>query len=255
MTTLNEYIITIDVDWASDPIINKVANYLIENQVKATWFITHDSLEIKRLSRYPDRFELGIHPNFSEGSTQGETPKEIMSHLLSIVPQAKSVRTHKLIQSSELLLMMREFNILYDSSVPLPDTPNIIPYELFLSKNKWLLRFPCFWWDDHEMNKPSPCFSLTDSRYHVNGLKNFAFHPIHIALNSSDTKNYYACKSKLDITKCSLSEIQNYSNTSGEGTGTFFKELVQFIKTNLKSSSLTLSELALKWASVKGLHL
>ncbi len=246
----NEYLITIDVDWSADPIIAEVANYLITNKIKSTWFITHDSQEIRKLFDHQDIFELGIHPNFSEASTQGKTPRDVMRHLQKIVPQAKSVRTHSLVQSSRLMKMLREeFNILYDVSLLLPYTPNIIPHEMFYSKNVALLRIPYFWEDDEEMCRPEPCFSLSSYKYHVDGIKIFDFHTIHIMLNSYSIENYYLCKSKVDITNCSLSELQNYINTSGKGTGTLFRELVQFNKKNGYQGS-TISELASKWRSL-----
>ena len=130
---MNDYVLTIDVDWAPDWAIAEVADILIENNVKATWFITHDSQELKRLFDYTDLFEIGLHPNFDESSTQGKTPEEIMNYLQKIAPHANSVRTHGLVQSSQLLKMMREkFNIIYDVSLLLPDTPNIIPHKILL---------------------------------------------------------------------------------------------------------------------------
>ena len=41
--TNNDYILTIDLDWAPDWMIEYVANELIRAQVKATWFVTHAS--------------------------------------------------------------------------------------------------------------------------------------------------------------------------------------------------------------------
>lgn len=251
MPIMKEYLITFDTDWVSDSIIKEVRDYLIDNEIKSTWFITHDSPEIRKLFDYPTLFELGMHPNFCEGSTQGNTPREVMRYLQKIVPQAKSVRMHSLVQSSPLLKMMQEeFNILYDVSLLLPYTEGITPHEIFYSKNVSLLRLPYFWEDDLEMYRPNPCFSLTNNKYHVDGIKIFNFHPIHIVLNSYSMENYYLCKSKVDIRKCSLSELQKYINTSGEGTGTFFKELVQFNKNN-HFPGLTISELAFKWRSIK----
>ena len=55
---LNDYLITIDIDWAPDSAISETAHYLIENEVKATWFITHASPEIEKLKEYPHLFEL-----------------------------------------------------------------------------------------------------------------------------------------------------------------------------------------------------
>ena len=40
---LNDFLITVDIDWAPDIAIAETAKYLIENEVKATWFVTHAS--------------------------------------------------------------------------------------------------------------------------------------------------------------------------------------------------------------------
>ena len=86
----HQVLITLDVDWAPDFMINFVKDILIENNVKATWFITHNSDYVKELEK-TDRFELGIHPNFSNDSTQGNNAEDILSNLKKIVPTAKSV--------------------------------------------------------------------------------------------------------------------------------------------------------------------
>ena len=80
--------ITLDVDWAPDHAIDAVAGHLIERDVRATWFVTHASPAIDRLRDRPDLFELGIHPNFAPGSTQGETPDAVLDHCMAIVPEA-----------------------------------------------------------------------------------------------------------------------------------------------------------------------
>ncbi|MCX6671896.1 MAG: hypothetical protein NTX92_08260, partial [Euryarchaeota archaeon] len=65
MININKNLICIDTDWASDSIIKDIADYLIMNKIKSTWFITHDSPAIRKLLAKPDIFEVGIHPNFS----------------------------------------------------------------------------------------------------------------------------------------------------------------------------------------------
>lgn len=210
---INDTLITIDVDWAKDSTIKKVANHLIKSNVKATWFITHDSPEIKALLDYPDLFEVGIHPNFKDDSTQGNTPEEIMTYLLEIVPQARSMRTHSLMQSTPLLRIAHEkFGIQTDVSLLLPYTPNIVPHKLYASKSKGLLRVPYFWEDDIELNNPYPSFSLSNDRFKVCGLKIFNFHPVLIS-----------------------QEIE-----------AFFLELIDLIKDN-DLGGLKISELADKW--------
>jgi hypothetical protein len=228
-----------------------VANYLIENKVRSTWFITHDSPEIRRLL-YCDLFEVGIHPNFGEESTQGRTPSDVMANLLRIAPEARSTRTHSLIQSTPLLRMMREkFNVLQDVSLFLPSIPNIVPHRLFFSKDVALLRIPYFWEDDYEMINQNACFSLSDEKYHVGGIKIFNFHPIHIVLNSHAMEDYYLCRSKVNIAGCTIWELQDYINTSQPGVGMFFRELAQLIKNDTSLSGVTISELASRWMTLE----
>jgi len=245
---LNDYLITIDVEWASDSIIAEVANYLISNKIKSTWFITHDSPEISRIMSCRDLFEVGIHPNFLEATCQARDAREIMKGLLRIAPEARSMRTHSLIQSTPLLMMAKEeFGIEHDVSLFLPYTPNIIPHQLFVSKSSGLVRIPYFWEDDAETLYPNPSFSLSDARYHVDGVKIFNFHPIHIVLNSCNLENYQSCRSELEIGECDVSDLQAYVNRARDGAGVFFRDLVQLVKDRSRSSGLTISDLAHKW--------
>ena len=98
----DDVLVTLDVDWAPDCVIDAVAALLIDANVRATWFITHESPALDRLRQRPDLFELGIHPNFFPGSTHGTDPKEILRHCMSLVPEAKSIRTHGLYQSGQI---------------------------------------------------------------------------------------------------------------------------------------------------------
>ena len=244
----DKYLVTLDTDWVSDPIISEVSNYLISNRIKCTWFITHSSPAIRRLFDNPDLFEIGIHPNFREDSTQGDNPREILRHLLEIAPESKSLRTHSLVQSTPLLIMMRhEFNILHDVSLYLPETPNIIPHEVQLF-DKSLWRCPYFWEDSFELLKPQKDFSFSDVKYHVQGVKIFSFHPIHVFLNSNTLDTYERLKSEKDVRRCSISDCKPYINHAGKGAGTFFRELVQRI-VDSEFPGLTVSDLASEWRS------
>src|SRR5215467_8520985 len=96
-------ILTFDIDWAPDFMIDHVAGILVEARVRATWFVTHSSDAIDRLREHPDLFELGIHPNFLPGSSHGSSPQEVLQTCMTIVPEAQSFRTHSLVQSTPLL--------------------------------------------------------------------------------------------------------------------------------------------------------
>ena len=57
-------LITLDVDWAPDDVISSVAEILLKNKIKSTWFITHQTPLLHFFRENDNYFELGIHPNF-----------------------------------------------------------------------------------------------------------------------------------------------------------------------------------------------
>ena len=53
---MNAPVLTLDVDWAPDWVIDEVSAILVEKRVRATWFVTHGSPAIERLKDYPGLF-------------------------------------------------------------------------------------------------------------------------------------------------------------------------------------------------------
>ena len=144
--TLNQFVLSFDVDWAPDCAIDFVVDVLVEKQIKATWFVTHDSPGIERLFQHNDIFELGIHPNFLPNSTHGNSIKEVLTHITQLVPNSKIMRTHCLSQSTEILeTSVSDFGIEIDASLFLMGTSNIQPHLLYLNHDvKGLIRIPYF---------------------------------------------------------------------------------------------------------------
>lgn len=131
----NSIILTFDVDWAVDKYITAVVDLLTKHKVKSTWFITHPSTVIESLKNN-ELFELGIHPNFRKNSTQGKTIEEVLDYCLSIVPEAVSMRSHALYQSTDLIYIVTSSSkILFDSSTFLPYATNIRPTPLLWRDN------------------------------------------------------------------------------------------------------------------------
>lgn len=243
---MDEFSISIDIDWAPDFAIEAVANKLIDCQVKCTWFVTHNSAAIKKLAQN-SLFELGIHPNFFPLSTQGNNEDEIIQFCLDIVPGAKSVRTHALFQSSRLLKKLREdHGLLIDSSIFLPYTPNILPHLVSYSHySKPLVRIPYFWEDDLECYRPDKNWGFDNERFFCQGLKIFNFHPTYIYLNIDEMNGYEKLKtdkcSKKPLNQLKEEEFLEYKNM-GKGAGTLFNKLVEFIRYYQKNSR-TISEI------------
>ena len=237
-SSLNEFAITFDIDWAPDWSVLQTAAILIKKKIKATWFVTHDSPALHYLREHNDLFELGLHPNFQKDSTHGKRPREVMDNMMTIVPEAKSVRTHGLVQSSSLLKMMaEEYGIEYEVSILLRETPNISPHRLYTSKNGSLVRIPFFWEDDYEMMSPVPFFSFIPSNYKMPGLKIFNYHPIHISLNTSSFDFYQACKAKTpQMTDLTMEHAGSYINHD-HGTLTMLQEMTDSLMHNRQTGT------------------
>jgi ubiquinone/menaquinone biosynthesis C-methylase UbiE len=240
-------VLTFDVDWAPDFMIDFVANRLFEAKVRSTWFVTHESKAVERLRRHPELFELGIHPNFLPGSSHGETPKQVLKTCLAMVPEAQSFRTHSLMQSTPLLCeVMQSTQLTIDASLFLPGQSNVGPFR-FEWDGHFLLRVPFHWEDDHEMASSGPRWNLGPGPV---GGSVFNFHPIHVYLNSQDMQAYASLKARFprvsEVDAASADAVVN----QGPGTRTVFSEVVDRIKS--AGDSVRLIDLRERWSMASG---
>lgn len=219
--------VTLDVDWAPDFAIDAAADALIRAGVPATWFVTHESPAVERLRSRSDIFELGIHPNFLPGSSHGASVAAIIEHLLEIVPDATSMRTHNLFQSSPLFDQIAAIcDIVVDVSLFLPSASNLAPVR-YRTRHAELVRLPYFWEDDVAMYQQEACWSPGPLLARPPSLKIFDFHPIHIALNSADMEPYERLKQESpDIAAADRDVVASHAH-EGAGTATFFAELLE----------------------------
>lgn len=122
---VNQLFITFDIDWAHDDVLNDTIDLVEQASVSATWFVTHDTPVLKRLRANP-KFGLGIHPNFNfllEGDGHNDrNAREVIERLLANVPEAKSVRSHSMTQSSGLLELFKNVGLTHDVS----------PFKMFI---------------------------------------------------------------------------------------------------------------------------
>lgn len=238
MLSTHEYVITLDIDWAPDWVIEYVAQILIVRNVKATWFVTHQSEAIEKLRERSDLFELGIHPNLLVGSTHGQSYEEVLTHVSELVPNATSMRTHGLAQSSVFLVKAAsDYGIVADLSLFLPRATHLVPHQI-----RWhglgLWRFPYFWEDDSEMFEETPIWSLADERLNVPGLRIFDFHPIHVLLNTRRVEDYVALKQIRPLPGWDLEFVRKHVNKE-RGPANIFRELAD----NLSGGGLTVQDL------------
>lgn len=231
-------IITFDVDWAPDFIIEEISKIMIEYKIKSTWFITHSSPAIENLKTNL-LFELGLHPNFEINSTHGKNPDEVLQFMKKIVPEAKSIRTHKLFQSSHILSLFQNYGIENDSSILLPHVEHISPHYV---KYYNLFRFPIFWEDDIEM-AVNPDWELNKEELMKSGMKIFNFHPIHIYLNSQNFDKYSLMKKREKLENMNFENVQEFINKDKNGVKTFFEKILQV----LDSDTFTIQDIQKKF--------
>ena len=236
MSAQRPCVITLDIDWAPDFVINSVANLLVKKNVCATWFVTHQSPAIERLRTFPNLFELGIHPNFMKESTHGSTLESVLRYCAELVPDALSMRTHGLFQSTEIFAKVLECtNIRVDVSLFLPQSQTPDPVDFWWNQ-KSLLRIPYVWEDDFEMERPDPCW---DHKFLDATVGNspivMDFHPVHIYLNSKDMRNYRAIKANMTDLSAALPAAMDPYVGTGEGTGRMFSSLVRVLSVTGRS--------------------
>ncbi|MCC7052650.1 MAG: hypothetical protein IT355_05245 [Gemmatimonadaceae bacterium] len=215
-----ELLITLDVDWAPDHVIDAVAGQLAAAGVRATWFITHASPAVERLRERGDLFELGIHPNFMPGSTHGATVDAVLAHCLALVPEARVMRTHGLVSSSRLLdEVLARSEIRIDSSLLLRRHPNLGVVEQPFPHGV-LARVPIWWEDDVEQLAVDPLWDV--SAPGGGGLRVLNFHPVHVALNGATAAPYAALKAAWPVLADAPAEAFTRHRATGDGPATAF---------------------------------
>jgi hypothetical protein len=223
VSAVDATVLTLDIDWVPDFMIDDVAGRLRRAGVPSTWFATHPSPALERLRQDP-LVEVGIHPNFQERSTHGSTAAEVLGYCMRLVPDAVSMRTHGLVQSSRLLNdVMAQTPIRYDSSLLLPGLGAVHPVYYWWGGQS-IMRIPIYWADDLELQRAQPAFSPAPLLT-TEGLRVLSFHPIHVYLNASSFVAYQRLRQLGDLTRVSEAAVQPFVG-AGDGIGRLFDGVV-----------------------------
>jgi hypothetical protein len=184
--------LTFDIDWACDEVLDDAINLVEAADVCATWFVTHETPLLKRLRKNP-KFEIGIHPNFNNLLTgiadpiNGRNAEEILDNLLAIVPEARSVRSHSMTQSTILQDLFLKKKLTHDCN-------HFIPHQAGVELASWylwngLIKVPYFWEDDTAVIYGEHLDAI-NKLTRRKGIKVFNFHPIHVFLNTEKMARY-----------------------------------------------------------------
>ena len=180
------YHITLDIDWAPDLAINHCLEILKEKKIKATFFATHRTDLLNEIKK--DGHEIGIHPNFAKNSSHGNSTEKVIEYCLKLVPDATLMRTHGLIQSTNLLTkIFKEFpQLKIDISTFTYHFPTVTFFKLRY-EGLIIKRLNYNWEDDAEFDNKNFDWNAAKLFGEFNILN---FHPIHIYLNSRNFLQY-----------------------------------------------------------------
>jgi hypothetical protein len=228
--------ITFDVDWAPDWCVQICYDLCKSAGCGATFFATHDSKVIRSIA-HDEMFEVGIHPNFAPDSTQGSNRHEVLNYCTKLFPNATSMRTHRLIQSTALFIELSQNypKIQNDVSILCPFQPNLSSFLFYTSHTDTsIVRIPYFWEDDIAAYEPSWDWKLFTLRP---GMKIFNFHPTFVALNTNTMDPYIQLNNKYKLPQCTEDDFENFINKTKHGTKTFLEECLQYFGGNLSKIS------------------
>jgi hypothetical protein len=218
-----DFVLTSDLDWASDYCIENFLAIAARFSVKPTIFVTHESAAIRKAAR-EGRVELGIHPNFLPHSTHGECIESILAHVLGLAPHAAAVRCHRYVAGPEIERALAERGLRIDSNVCCHLERGLAPVDLATG----LLRLPVFFEDDvHWMHGMSWRFADHASAFFSAGLKILNFHPFFVALNTPDAAFHQ--RHKPHIPTLSADKAAKFRH-GGKGAGTFLIESLTAIR-------------------------
>jgi len=207
--------ITMDVDWASDEVLQGALDLLSDLRIPVTVFCTHPTPVLERLD--PDRFELAWHPNFLAGRDE----IEVIDELARWFPGAVGVRSHALYFHSRLAPLYLDRGIEYVAHDLRFGSADLAP------STHWsgLVDVPGFWEDDVHALFHDGDFDPARVDLGRPGLKVFDAHPIHLWLNTDRMTRYERARADMEARR----DLSRHVNP-GPGTRTFLTHAVEAMK-------------------------
>lgn len=214
--------VTIDLDWASEVVIEETMNWFSQFNIPVTVFATHDS---RAIVERMDRIEVGLHPYFSPNSSQGSNSEEVIENLSQISTNIPVYRSHRFLDSNQIREHMAKMGMKASSNV----CTDLDPVAPFKHRSK-MLEIPITFEDGNFLEREYSLESCNDIVQLISKCDIFvlAIHPMHFVLN---TPNYQWMRDIKDSTtrirwnKMTCDEVTEL-RYSGRGIASFVKELL-----------------------------
>jgi polysaccharide deactylase WbmS-like protein len=215
---------TTDIEWAPDWAVRETFSITDRFGVPLTPFVTHESAFLReRLVTPEERFDVGVHPNFLQPSTHGSTMDEIIDHMMTLWPEARSYRAHCFYDHTRMSRAFEKRGYTYESNLCLFLQPFLTPFRSGTS----LIRFPVFWEDDfHTAHRLAWSIDAIRDALEMPGLKIINVHPLLVALNIPSDEIYEQSRAMYDWQGDGW---QRYRR-DGRGVATFLEELLTYVR-------------------------
>lgn len=234
----NIFCFTMDTDWASEYAIEKTIAMYSELGIKPTVFATNKSYIIEESARRKI-IDVGIHPNFVNGSSQGNTDREIIQYCIDNIPKTQAFRCHRWYAVNDIYDLLYDQGFRYESN-QCTDLDLVSPYI----HRSGMICFPVFMEDGaYILHERSLKFSDVQYFFEQDGLKIINIHPMHFMLNTpyfSYTRNVKDSVSREkwnQLDEDSISKLR----FSGRGISDFIRELTEYA--TRKCKIVTMKEL------------
>ena len=205
---MSNIIVTVDLDWACEPAIEETLDFLKDQNIVPTVFVTHRSPRVETDMR---EIEVGLHPYFHSSSSHGSTISEVVKHVIDLPHNLLAFRCHRFSICNSSRQAMAEAGLLISSNVctdleivsPFKDRFGLLEVPIFLEDGGYL-------WRKHplEINPFLKKTILGDK------IKVITIHPMHFSLNTPCFEYMYDIKQSMsrdewkNMTKTTLNKLR-----------------------------------------------
>ena len=235
----SQIIVSTDIDWASDWMLEYFFDLVLAKVPKVLAFSTHNT---KILEKYHSQgfVDIGAHPNFRKGSSHGSNIKEVAEFVSNLFITKKIYRAHGLLDSKEIRSEMKRNGFTYESNVLNYNEPDLLPKKL----EENILRIPIFWSDGWALRDPTYQVSglceksIEETKFFLKqpGLKVLNIHPILLVNNCYSLQHYEKFRTR--TVNFSRDDYYEFRNVETLGTCDYFFELIKIIESHCNFLSI-----------------
>jgi hypothetical protein len=220
---VSNLVVTVDLDWACEAAIEETLDFLKNQNISPTIFITHRSPSVEASM---NEIKVGLHPYFGSDSSHGSTIAEVVNHVMDLPHNLPAFRCHRFSICNSSRQAMSEAGMLLSSNVctdleivpPFKDRFGLLEVPIFLEDGGYL-------WRQHLLEINQHLLETISGK----GIKVITIHPMHFALNTPHFSYMYDIKQSVsrsewrNMTKGALQKLR----WQGRGIRDFLMELIK----------------------------